>query len=44
LINEDKFELLHTVKGNKSILLTDFEEVAKPNIAPLEQCGLAKCL
>ncbi|KAF7048173.1 hypothetical protein CFC21_056981 [Triticum aestivum] len=36
-------KLLQTMKRNRSILTTDLEKVAKPNIALLEQCGLSVC-
>ena len=36
-------KLLQTVKRNRSILTTDLDKVAKPNIALLEQCGLSVC-
>ncbi|XP_047087898.1 uncharacterized protein LOC124699679 [Lolium rigidum] len=36
-------KLLQTAKRNRSILTSDLEKVAKPNIALLEQCGLSVC-
>jgi mTERF domain-containing protein len=36
-------KLLQTAKRNRSILTTDLDKVAKPNIALLERCGLSVC-